>query len=244
MPDYVSILRRSISGLADASPEMREAVYQRARAALARQLTAVDPPLSTREIELQHLELEDAVARLEAEFAPTAPAPAPAYSGKEDFLYSPPPKPAAAERRHPAPEPADFGAVPTGAGYDEDEEDFEDEDERGSRLPLLIGVLAVVLVVIGAGALCLRRSAIRLFGAGTDEVASADDGCDGRAGPGRRRGTSGTGIDRAGEARRPADQRTGDASGGCSAAQSDTNVVPPPAPPAAGAVASPERAAA
>ena len=70
MPDYTSILRRSISALPDPSPEMREAVYQRARAALARQLTAVDPPLSTREIETQHQELEDAVARLEAEYAP------------------------------------------------------------------------------------------------------------------------------------------------------------------------------
>ena len=70
MPDYTSILRRSISALPDAAPDMREAVYQRARAALARQLTAVDPPLSTREIEAQHQQLEDAVALIEAEFAP------------------------------------------------------------------------------------------------------------------------------------------------------------------------------
>src|SRR5687767_2471793 len=56
MPDYTSILRRSVAALPDPSPGMREAVYQRARAALARQLTAVVPPLSSREIEAQHQE--------------------------------------------------------------------------------------------------------------------------------------------------------------------------------------------
>jgi hypothetical protein len=153
MPDYASILRRSISGLADPSAEMREAVYQRARAALARQLTAVDPPLSTREIELQHQELEDAVARLEAEFVPPAPVASGfgGHAAKDDFLYTPPPMPAA-ERRQPAPEPADFGAVPASAGFEEDDEDFEEEGEQGSRLPLLLGVLAALLVLVGAGA--------------------------------------------------------------------------------------------
>ena len=90
MPDYASILRRSVSALPDPSPEMREAVYQRARAALARQLTAVDPPLSTREIETQHQELEDAVARLEAEYAPPRSRPSrssPTVSRRTSFLY-------------------------------------------------------------------------------------------------------------------------------------------------------------
>src|SRR4029453_3791351 len=105
MPDYASILRRPVSPLPDASPEMREAVYQRARAALARQLTAVDPPLSTREIETQHQELEDAVVRLGAEFSPgedTAPSfrePQPAPR-KDEFYYSSPQAPSA-ERRMP-----------------------------------------------------------------------------------------------------------------------------------------------
>src|SRR3954469_5165154 len=91
MPDYASILKRSVSALPDSSPEMREAVYQRARAALARQLTAVDPPLSTREIEAQHQELEDAVVRLESEYAPQEE-PAQDFDAmqKDDFLYSPP----------------------------------------------------------------------------------------------------------------------------------------------------------
>jgi hypothetical protein len=187
MPDYASILRRSVSGLADPSAEMREAVYQRARAALARQLTAVDPPLSTREIELQHQELEDAVARLEAEFAPQMSAPTGfgGISAKEDFLFSP--QMPSSERRHAAPEPASHtasGKVP--ASFEEEEEDFEDDDEQGSRLPLLIGALAVVLVVVGAGA-WVYAERDSLFGgsdsASVDRVASVEPAPVGVAGP-------------------------------------------------------------
>ena len=150
MPDYASILRRSVSALPDPNSDMRQAVYQRARAALARQLTAVDPPLSTREIETQHQELEDAVARLEAEFAP-AEEPAPTYAEpqrKDDFFYSTPQAPST-ERRT-----ADLGAPakPTPAAFEEEDDDFEEDDERSSRIPMLIGLLVVVLVVIGAGA--------------------------------------------------------------------------------------------
>jgi hypothetical protein len=162
MPDYASILRRSVSALPDASPEMREAVYQRARAALARQLTAVDPPLSTRDIETQHQELEDAVVRLESEFAPQE-APAEAFAGapgKDDFLYTPQ---APAVERHAQPAGANFGQhdlgshnlgqeAPAAPRYEEDDDDYDEDEDRPSRLPLLIALAAVVLVVIGAGA--------------------------------------------------------------------------------------------
>lgn len=66
MPDYSAILRRSIESLPDNTPAMRQAVYDRARAALARQLTAVDPPLSADDLEAQHQRLEDAIADLES----------------------------------------------------------------------------------------------------------------------------------------------------------------------------------
>src|SRR5687767_9482615 len=92
MPDYTSILRRSIAALPDSSPEMRAAVYQRARAALARQLTAVEPPLSSREIEAQHQDLEEAVARLEAEYAPEEPpVAAEPQPFRDDPVYAHPP---------------------------------------------------------------------------------------------------------------------------------------------------------
>ncbi len=72
MPDYASILKRSIETLPEKTPDMRHAVYERARAALARQLTSVDPPLSPESIELQHQHLEDAISSVETDFSPTA----------------------------------------------------------------------------------------------------------------------------------------------------------------------------
>jgi len=174
MPDYASILRRSVSALPDPNPDMRQAVYQRARAALARQLTAVDPPLSTREIETQHQELEDAVARLEAEFAPPEE-PAPSFTEqarKDDFFYSTPQTPSS-ERR-----PADLGAPAkaTPAAFDEEDDDFEEDDERSSRIPMLIGMLVVLLVVIGAGAfLYAERDAVFSFLSSDEPAVAAVD---------------------------------------------------------------------
>lgn len=178
MPDYASILRRSISALPDPTSEMREAVYQRARAALARQLTAVDPPLSSREIETQHQELEDAVARLEAEFAPP---PASRFEpAKEEFDFTPPPSPSSA-RPQPLPPPSRRRDAVEEAGdfeSDDDEDDDYDDEDRASRLPALIGLLVVVLVVAGiAGyAYSQRDMVLGLLGlgpAGEEEAPAA-----------------------------------------------------------------------
>ncbi len=180
MPDYASILRRSVAALPDPTTEMREAVYQRARAALARQLTAVDPPLSAREIESQHQELEDAVVRLEAEYAPQE-APAedyPAPSKKDDFFYSAPQKPA--PERHPPPPPPtnSFAAeAPAGAAYEDDDEDYEEEEYHTSRVPMLVALALVMLVVIGGGAYLYaeRGTLFSFLGSSTtpDQVADA-----------------------------------------------------------------------
>ncbi len=177
MPDYASILRRSVSALPEPSPEMREAVYQRARAALARQLTAVDPPLSTRDIETQHQELEDAVVRLEAEYAPQEE-PTPSFadlSRKDDFLYSAPQP--TSERRPPAPV-SRGNEAPTAPGYQDEDDDFEEDEERSSRVPILVGLLCVVLVVVGAGAyLYAQRETVFSFlssQAPQQEIAAVD----------------------------------------------------------------------
>lgn len=181
MPDYASILRRSVSALPDPSSDMRQAVYQRARAALARQLTAVDPPLSTREIETQHQELEDAVVRLESEFAP-AEEPAPAFSEpprRDDFLYSSPQT--SVTERAPVQQASDYtraAPAPAAREFEEEDEEFEEEDERSSRIPLLVGLLAVLLVVIGAGAfLYMQRDTVLSFlsSEGTEQNAAAVD---------------------------------------------------------------------
>lgn len=178
MPDYASILRRSVTALPDPTPAMREAVYQRARAALARQLTAVDPPLSSREIEAQHQELEDAVARLEAEFTPQD-APPPRYEPppeEDEFAFTPTP---AAASPTPAPAPAapppvrqDFADDLIDDYDDEDDEDYDDEEDRASRTPALIGLLVIVLVVAAVIGLAYsqRGTVMALFGLGSESV--------------------------------------------------------------------------
>ena len=66
MPDYASILKRSIETLPEKTPELRQAVYERARTALARQLISVDPPLNPEAVELQHQHLEEAILKAES----------------------------------------------------------------------------------------------------------------------------------------------------------------------------------
>lgn len=179
MPDYASILRRSVSALPDPSPEMREAVYQRARAALARQLTAVDPPLSTREIETQHQELEDAVERLELEFAQPDELP-PVFGGsaqRDEFLYSAPQTATALPKAPPPSQQAD-DLEEVAAEYDADDgedDDFADDEESSSRAPLLIGLVLVLLVVVGAGAFAFaqRGTILGLLGFGAESDVAA-----------------------------------------------------------------------
>lgn len=89
MADYYPLLVRAISGLAQNTAESRKIVFDRARAALLKQLRSVDPPLPEGEIGRERLGLEEAIRRVEADYAGEAPA-------------APPPEPAP---RPPRPEP-------------------------------------------------------------------------------------------------------------------------------------------
>ncbi len=70
MADYYPLLVRAISSLPQNTAENRRAVFDRARAALMRQLRSVDPPLPEGEITRERLTLEEAIRRVEADFAP------------------------------------------------------------------------------------------------------------------------------------------------------------------------------
>lgn len=65
MADYRSILDRAIAGLTDNTEENRRAIYDKARNALMRQLSSLEPPLSPAEISKQRLQLEEAVRETE-----------------------------------------------------------------------------------------------------------------------------------------------------------------------------------
>src|SRR5690242_9006193 len=97
MADYYPLIARAVEGLSDQTPEMRRAVYERARSALVAQLRSLDPPLSEADLQKESRSLDDAIVRVEADF-----------SFKDfDFSTEPSVSPASAEeppRRHePAP---------------------------------------------------------------------------------------------------------------------------------------------
>ncbi|QFU15490.1 histidine kinase [Microvirga thermotolerans] len=68
MADYYPLIARAVEGLSDRTPEMRRAVYERARSALVAQLRSLDPPLSEADIEKESRSLDEAIRRVEADF--------------------------------------------------------------------------------------------------------------------------------------------------------------------------------
>jgi len=68
MADYYPLLSRAIVNLGDAAgPDMRRAIYDKARTTLRAQLEAIDPPLPPDHIERERAQLEAVIARLEIE---------------------------------------------------------------------------------------------------------------------------------------------------------------------------------
>ncbi len=96
MADYQPLLQRAVEALSDRSPEMRRAVYERARTALLEQLRSLDPPLSDEDIARERRALDDAIGRIEAGYAPAqspAPAPPPPPPPPPPIAAPPPPRP-------------------------------------------------------------------------------------------------------------------------------------------------------
>lgn len=73
MADYYPLIARAVEGLAEQTPAMRRAVYDRARTALVTQLRSLNPPLSEAEIQQECASLDQAIERIEEDYAP-APA--------------------------------------------------------------------------------------------------------------------------------------------------------------------------
>jgi hypothetical protein len=77
MADYYPLIARAVEGLADKSQPMRHAVFERARTALLDQLRSLDPPLADADIRRECLALDDAIARVEADYDPDSAKPTP-----------------------------------------------------------------------------------------------------------------------------------------------------------------------
>jgi hypothetical protein len=70
MADFVAVLRKTIDGLADPTPELRQRVYTKARATIEQKLVTLNAPEAV--AKRQITSLEDAIAEVEASFAPAA----------------------------------------------------------------------------------------------------------------------------------------------------------------------------
>lgn len=68
MPDYYQILKKALQEAPDASPRMRNDIYDRARRALHLKLRQIDPPPPQAQVQQEALLFREAVARIENEF--------------------------------------------------------------------------------------------------------------------------------------------------------------------------------
>lgn len=73
--DFFPLLSRTIQGLDSNTPEHRQAVYDRARQLVERNLRAQTPPFSEHEIVAERRALEDAIWRIEMDSPAESPTP-------------------------------------------------------------------------------------------------------------------------------------------------------------------------
>jgi hypothetical protein len=179
MADFVAVLKRTIDGLGDATPEMREKVYEKARATIAAKLAAMDPPPPEAVAERQKKSLDDAIAEVEAgyELTPKAKAdpidelenvfaslkdsrplqPAPARTPGASFEVKPvPPKPESdLSARKPVFADTDSSEPESGAVFDDaavrDDAESESIQPPRRRRRGVGGAMAALLVLAIAG---------------------------------------------------------------------------------------------
>ena len=68
MADFVAVLKKTLDGLGETTPEMRERVYDKARATIASKLAALNPPPPPSVAERQKRTLEDAIRQIERDY--------------------------------------------------------------------------------------------------------------------------------------------------------------------------------
>jgi hypothetical protein len=71
--DFVAVLRKTLDGLGETTPEVRARVYDKARSTIAAKLAAIDPPPPATVAERQKRALEDAIRQVEARYPKSAP---------------------------------------------------------------------------------------------------------------------------------------------------------------------------
>lgn len=103
MADFVAVLRKTIDGLGDTSPQMRARVYDKARATISAKLAAITPPPAPAVVERQKAALEQAISSLESEYVAATPVDADDFDAVIASLERQPEKPAASAKPIPTP---------------------------------------------------------------------------------------------------------------------------------------------
>ncbi len=70
MADFVAVLKKTLDGLSEATPELRQKVYDKARGTIAAKLAAINPPPPQAVVDRQKRALEDAIEAVEKEYPP------------------------------------------------------------------------------------------------------------------------------------------------------------------------------
>ncbi|MBV6649004.1 MAG: hypothetical protein KI789_04710 [Hoeflea sp.] len=122
MADFVAVIRKAVDSLPSNTPENRAKVYDKARAAIRRQLEAINPPPSDEVIARQLDKLGAAIDEVESEHAEALPADeneADALMAelesmveKSPVVTEPEPKPAPAPKPEPKPAPQPVAPPP------------------------------------------------------------------------------------------------------------------------------------
>ncbi|MAS15650.1 MAG: hypothetical protein CMH69_20440 [Nitratireductor sp.] len=116
MADFSAVLKKTIDALSENTPAARERIYQKARATIENKLKAMDPAPSAAVADRQRKLLEDAIARVEAEYAPP-PQPEEPAQDELDQIFAEldvdpakprDPVPSAFQSQPAPPEPASF----------------------------------------------------------------------------------------------------------------------------------------
>lgn len=72
MSDFVAVLKKTLEGLGETSPEMRQRVYDKARSTIAAKLSGMNPPPPAQVADRQRRALEEAIAEVERSYGQSA----------------------------------------------------------------------------------------------------------------------------------------------------------------------------
>lgn len=102
MADFVAVLKKTLDGMGETTPESRRRVYEKARQTVAAKLAAINPPPPPSVADRQRRALEDAISAVERQYS----AGSDPLSELEDVFAS---------LKNPQPKPLDRPVVKTGA---------------------------------------------------------------------------------------------------------------------------------